>query len=247
MVIVAPRIAVAQPADPATVYQQALSRGYALFDKAKYAEARAEFEKAYQIQPKPLLLFNIASTYRRENNAKTALAYYRKFLEVAPKDHPQRRQADEAVAVLEERIDVERKQAVLREAAARPEPEPEPEPPAPRRGGALLWAGVATGLVGLAGLGWGVYQGSVAADRERDLEGLEPGSMWDAEKERWLSEGESAETQAIAFSVAGGVALAAGTTLAIIGLRRRAEPSEEVSIVPYGGESHAGVAVLGSF
>ena len=43
--------------------------------------ARAEFEAAYAIDPQPILLFNIASTYRREGDMVNARLYYQRYLD----------------------------------------------------------------------------------------------------------------------------------------------------------------------
>jgi tetratricopeptide (TPR) repeat protein len=44
--------------------------GVALFKEAKYAEALAEFERAYEIAPHPLVLYNIAITAQGEASVK---------------------------------------------------------------------------------------------------------------------------------------------------------------------------------
>jgi len=54
--------------------------GVALFKEAKYAEALAEFERAYEILPQPLVLYNIAGCHRELSHYSEAVAYYRRFL-----------------------------------------------------------------------------------------------------------------------------------------------------------------------
>lgn len=54
--------------------------GVALFKEAKYAEALAEFERAYEIAPHPLVLYNIAGCHRELSHYREAIAYYTKFL-----------------------------------------------------------------------------------------------------------------------------------------------------------------------
>lgn len=54
--------------------------GVALFKAAKYAEALAEFERAYEIAPHPLVLYNIAGCHRQLSHYAEAVAYYRRFL-----------------------------------------------------------------------------------------------------------------------------------------------------------------------
>jgi len=64
-------------------YKNAVSRGAALFQAGDYASARSEFARAYEIHPNRVLIFNIASTYRREGDVQGALTNYRRFLELA--------------------------------------------------------------------------------------------------------------------------------------------------------------------
>jgi hypothetical protein len=54
--------------------------GVALFKEAKYAEALAEFERAYEISPQPLVLYNIAACHRELSQYSEAVAYYGRFL-----------------------------------------------------------------------------------------------------------------------------------------------------------------------
>jgi hypothetical protein len=54
--------------------------GVALYKDAKYAEALAEFERAYAIAPHPLVLYNIAGCHRELLHYAQAVTYYRRFL-----------------------------------------------------------------------------------------------------------------------------------------------------------------------
>ena len=54
--------------------------GVALFKEAKYAEALAEFERAYEIAPHPLVLYNIAGCHRELSHYAEAVTYYGRFL-----------------------------------------------------------------------------------------------------------------------------------------------------------------------
>jgi hypothetical protein len=59
---------------------QRFKRGVALFNDSKYAEALAEFQRAYEIAPHPLVLYNIASCHRQMSHYAEAVNYYRRFL-----------------------------------------------------------------------------------------------------------------------------------------------------------------------
>jgi hypothetical protein len=64
--------------------------GVALFKEAKFAEALAEFERAYEIAPHPTVLYNIAGCHRELSHYGEAVKFYKRFLAegkgVAPKD-----------------------------------------------------------------------------------------------------------------------------------------------------------------
>jgi len=54
--------------------------GVALFKEAKYAEALIEFQRAYEIAPHPLVLYNIAGCHRELAHYAEAISYYNRFL-----------------------------------------------------------------------------------------------------------------------------------------------------------------------
>jgi hypothetical protein len=54
--------------------------GVALFKEAKYSEALAEFERAYEIAPHPLVLYNIAGCHRELSQYADAVRFYNQFL-----------------------------------------------------------------------------------------------------------------------------------------------------------------------
>jgi hypothetical protein len=54
--------------------------GVALFKEGKYSEALAEFERAYEIAPHPLVLYNIAGCHRQLSHYAEAVTFYHRFL-----------------------------------------------------------------------------------------------------------------------------------------------------------------------
>lgn len=72
-----------QPAPKAPEQAQAdryFKSGVQLFKEGKYSEALAEFQRAYEIAPHPLVLYNIAGCYREMSNYGEAVEYYERFL-----------------------------------------------------------------------------------------------------------------------------------------------------------------------
>jgi hypothetical protein len=54
--------------------------GVQLFKEGKFSEALAEFERAYEIAPHPIVLYNIAASHRELSHYGEAVEYYEKFL-----------------------------------------------------------------------------------------------------------------------------------------------------------------------
>jgi len=76
-------LAFAQPKKPDASEKEAdkhFKAGVALFAENKYSEALAEFERAYELKPHPLVLYNIASCHGAMSNYAEAVKYYKKFL-----------------------------------------------------------------------------------------------------------------------------------------------------------------------
>ena len=55
--------------------------GVALFGEGKFGEALAEFERAYEIAPHPLVLYNIAGCHRELSHYGEAVKFYKRFLD----------------------------------------------------------------------------------------------------------------------------------------------------------------------
>lgn len=55
--------------------------GVALFNEQKFGEALAEFQRAYEIAPAPIVLYNIATCHRELSHYSEAVKYYRRFLD----------------------------------------------------------------------------------------------------------------------------------------------------------------------
>lgn len=63
--------------------------GVALYKERKYAEALAEFERAYSLEPHPLVLYNLAVTHRELSQYDQAVTYFTRFLSEGPGYAPQ--------------------------------------------------------------------------------------------------------------------------------------------------------------
>lgn len=58
--------------------------GTLLYDRGEFLDAAKEFERAYREQPKPALLYNIASSYDKGGERAKAVESYRKYVALMP-------------------------------------------------------------------------------------------------------------------------------------------------------------------
>ena len=103
----------------------------ALYQAGRFREAVPEFKAAYELDPKPALLFNIAQSYRKSGQPREAIEYYDRYLGADRAiDDGTRRKVDSYL--LEARnmlaaLELELKQRLAEEKAARDQ-EPAPAP-----------------------------------------------------------------------------------------------------------------------
>lgn len=122
-------VAHAGPAEDAAAAKGHYDRGTRLYDLAKYDEAIKEFESAFEIKDSPVLLYNIAQSYRLWGKYPEALRFYRKFLQKMPKA-PNKAEVEAKIKDMEDLIAKQNK--VASAPAAGTLPPPAPTPPAPR-------------------------------------------------------------------------------------------------------------------
>ena len=71
----------AQDRDPAEI---AYTLGVVHFRERRYADAIREFNKAYRLDPNPVLVFNMARAFEEMKDYEPAVRFYRKYLEMSP-------------------------------------------------------------------------------------------------------------------------------------------------------------------
>ncbi|MBK9031767.1 MAG: tetratricopeptide repeat protein [Myxococcales bacterium] len=241
--------AIAQPA-PGTPEGQALAErlfatGKAHYDLGEYAEAATAFKEAYRLTSEPLLLFNIAQAERKQDDCAGALTAYRSYLRNLP-DAPNRAKVEEFIADAE---------ACVARTPGEPPPPDRAGPGGAGPGGAggggagpndglplgppsaagasggrtLRYAGIASVGVGVVALGVGAYFARAAGDRAAELEACAApcaAATWTAID----ADGRAAQRNATIGFVAGGVGIAAGATLYVLGVRAHREAP--VAIAP---------------
>src|SRR4051794_36245020 len=59
-------------------------RGIVQYNLGHFTDAITEFEKAYELDPSPVLLFNLAQAYRQAGDTDRAIFFYRRYTTLAP-------------------------------------------------------------------------------------------------------------------------------------------------------------------
>jgi tetratricopeptide (TPR) repeat protein len=138
--------------------------GAAAFEAEQYERALESFEKAYDLSPRPVLLFNIAKSEDKLDRRREALEHYKRFLAAVP-DAANRAQVERRIDELDTEIAREPPPPVptAEEAARASQPEVTPVTAQPLQNtrddrihkkwwfwtgiGAVVAAGVAVGVV----------------------------------------------------------------------------------------------------
>jgi tetratricopeptide (TPR) repeat protein len=230
-----------------------------------FPEAIEEFEKAYDLKPEPVFLFNIAQSHRQNGNLQRAIFFYRRYLEADPgaKD---RADIEKRITDAEAQLAAEKERSLAPpppvvapqpaptpspSAAPAPVPEPTPVPlavqPAPAPpphagstpGRGLLVSGIVTGSVGLLAIGGGV----LSYVHANTLHNQANTGRYDKKKE---DSSNTFRTVAwVAFGV-GGAAVATGTILMIVGAKSKAGESS-VALAPLLAPGCGGASLFGRF
>jgi hypothetical protein len=74
--------------------------GQKLYNLGKFRDAIADFEAAYELDPDPVYLFNLAQAHRLDNNIDRALFFYRRYLDLQP-DAANREEVEGRIKALE--------------------------------------------------------------------------------------------------------------------------------------------------
>jgi tetratricopeptide (TPR) repeat protein len=200
-------------ADPQSDAVALFNQASAKYDAGDYLAAAEQFVAAYELDPDPPYLFNIAQAYRFGNNCAAAADYYHRFLAAVPA--PPNRDKVNGWLHEQEACAVRASHAMQVQA---PTPTIAPTHHLSRRGFEV--AGVVTasaGVVALAiGLGLGDRASTLASDVTRAC--AMPFCAWSAEQN---SDKDGRRDAAIGFALDGvaAAALAGGAILYYLGHR----------------------------
>ncbi|HZO14097.1 MAG TPA: hypothetical protein VFB62_12585 [Polyangiaceae bacterium] len=203
--------------------QKHLNRGIAEYSARHYEAAIRHFRAAYDIDPKPEVLFAWAQAERLSGDCASAITLYRRFLEQNPAAEEEQQAA----------VHLARCERAL---ATTPTPPPAPAPPPPRRaprpktpskptesepwyadalGGVLFAGGIAA-----AGVGAGLL--IVAQLKEGDADGAATYGQYDEQL-----------TEVDRFRIGGAIALGTGAALLVAAVVRYATRGSEVQARAY--------------
>jgi len=215
-------------ADPKQEAEVSYKHGQSLYLKEDYIGAAHHFKLAYDLDPDPVYLFNIAQAHRLARKCREASDYYNRFL-LEAKGAPN----EEAVKAYIVEVDACAKAQAPPMPTTSPTPpiaEPPPQPitdDPPRSNKRLVGYIVGGGGVALAGLGF--YFMSRVADFEDQANELCPTDCqaWNEEmtatRKKIDDKAHLHEKLMVGSWIAGGAAIAAGVYLIVTGGEHKAE------------------------
>lgn len=265
VVVLAPALALAQPS--AKDKQQAselVKKAIAKSQAGEHEVAAQLYLDAYKIIPQPLLLSNIGSEYQQMDKPVEALSYFCKYIEADPTG------ANVSYALAQARtlyVDLGGEASVEDSALCKPivKPEPVNEPPAPppvtqpepqpeprqtdkpaSTSSPLRYVGIGVAIVGAGAFGLGTYYGLEAKKISDEITNHKVSDPWPANIKDREAEGKSDEKKQIGFMIGGGVAIAAGVTMFILG-GSKSEDETRISVAPIATSDTLGFAAAGRF
>lgn len=217
-----------------TKARQLAEKGRAAHNAGDYAAAVAAFKEAYVLAPSPGLLFNIAQAYRLAGDCDEAAWMYRRFLDTNPYGD-QRQLAEQHLAVVEKcgRGGLEISMPVAKADAAKvPEPQIDLTTQLVRdeRGTKLQHAGIGVAIGGgvlLAGAAYFAYDAKTAQDQVDQT--YKRGGKW-ADIADVDARGKRSATLAAGLGIGGGLAVASGAVMFVLG--RHYEHTQNVAVTP---------------
>jgi tetratricopeptide (TPR) repeat protein len=240
LILCAATPALAQDTDSEVARVEALSaEGATLFRTGSYEEAISQFKEAYSLVPVANLLYNIALSYERLDNAEKASRYYEMFI-VADDADPQVR-----ATALRRLKGLERgRRDALVLAALPADPNPRPVGHSTRRTSAWTTAGIISTALGVALASTGVVFALFAAveqDKFNDSSTL-------LGKATAQSAAENNALTADVMFAAGATALIVGVTMILVDSSNSDDTMERsIRFTPALGNDKLGAALVVSF
>lgn len=258
----APATALAQSAKDKQKAGEKVKQAIAKSQAGEHEAAVALYEEAYKIIPQPLLLSNIGSEYQAMQKPVEALGYFCKYLEAdaAGSNAGYVRTQAKGLYIELGGIDDVKDEDVCKPIVKKPPPEPEkpivetppvkpdppPEKPEGPKASPLRWVGVGVGALGVGVFGLGVFYGMKAKSISDDITNHPMNEPWDRDIAQQEADGASYEKKQIYFMIGGGVAIAAGVTMFVLGGPKKSSETG-VAIAPSISPDQLGFVAAGRF
>ncbi|HEY1960499.1 MAG TPA: tetratricopeptide repeat protein [Polyangiaceae bacterium] len=193
------------------------------YKKGDFRGAADDLEKAYALEPAPVLLYNLGRAYEGLGDQKKAIDAYERYLSAQP-DAEDRGAIEQRVATMKKQLEMAQRASAPVVVVQAPVVSP---PPARRR--AMSPVPIVIGAIGLAGIAGGGVLGALALG-ESSTENAATTSQLDA---------ASAHDRAATFATGANVAFIAGAVLAAVGIvwiivDRATAPSARAASLPLG-------------
>lgn len=211
-------------------------KGRAFHDAGDYGNAIIAFKEAYVMAPSPGLLFNLAQAYRLQGNCDDAALMYRRYIGTDP--------SDEGRTIAEGHLATVERCAHKASLGIPQDPNsPAAMIPTDRQSGSLfatapvnrkarLQKDIGLGLMIGGGVAIGIasYYGYRAHEAASEVEaGYANGAKW-KDLQDIDARGESSASMAKIFGIGGGLAVAGGVTLYLLG--RHSERMAPIAVAP---------------
>ena len=268
-----PALASAQPQPSAKDKQQAsdlVKKAIAKSQAGDHQAAANLYDDAYKIIPNPLLLSNMGSEYQQMEKKVEALKYFCKYLEADPNGQNATYATAQARTLYIELGGVSTVQdGELCKPIVKPHAEPPPPPPTPTqpevkpeptppvagpvdhgpksKSSPLRLAGVAVSVIGAGAFGAGIYFGLQAKKISDDITNHDPSQPWPADIKDQEAKGKSDETKQIGLMIGGGVAIAAGVAMIVLGAPKEEHETGVSYVTPVATPDSVGFAAAGRF
>jgi len=196
----------AQP-DPRSLYE----RGIKHYQVGEFEEAIADFKAAYEIEPTPGLLFNLAQAHRQLGDNHRAAFFYRQFVAQSP---PSKARTDAEAIILElEGPPKPPPAAAMTPIATTQAPPARHEWPTHGQAVALVASTAAIGgALVFTGVGLSVH----AKDEYDTLQHVPQGMPWTQQYASHYDAAHASSEAATAMYVLGGVSIAASVVSAVV-------------------------------
>ncbi|MBL4637161.1 MAG: hypothetical protein JKY56_25125 [Kofleriaceae bacterium] len=239
----------------------------------RYKNAARSYLDAYQIKQSPSIIFLLSEIYKSRGELAWALRGYHRYLEVEPEGQYASAAAerietigevDDPTEMGDSDIDpravfgeVEVPEKIAEEAPATPAPvvpkksstltkPPAVKKPSESPGKLMRYSGLGAAGLGVLFVGLGVKFGLDASSASDDLSGRS--GAWAAADRAKISDGESAETKSIVFSLVGAASIVGGGILYFLGSKDgQADDSRTSRLTPLVDSQGVSLHWMGNF